>query len=516
MRPTERRRLAPYLILALIAYGVFIAADDLTVVSTMLPQMIVDLEIPIPSGLDQAAWIVNAYLIAYVVTMPFMGRVSDLYGRRFVFVVSLLLFAAGSLWVPLAPNLTWLIVGRAITALGGGAMVPVAMAIIGDVFPPRQRAFAMGLLGAVDTAGWIWGPLYGALLVRYLNWRWQFYINIPASLVGAALAYYALAGLQPHERDRRLDWVGVVLLTAGLVALNVALIRSGGGANAPTSFEALVTQRRDSPSVLPLYGGAALAFGLFAWVERRVGRPLVDLALLRLRNFNLAGLVNLTAGFVLIIAMVDVPLFINVILAEDVRSAAVASGRVLSALTLSMALASILGGWLCQRWGYRLPTLLGLIGTLGGFLLMGRSWDLGVGYGTMAAQLALVGFGFGLVISPVATAVVDSVWTEQRGVASALVILLRLMGMTVGLSALTAWGLHRFGVITRSLPPIPLADTAAQVQRAMEVTARIIRELFLISALVTAVALVPAVLLRDRVRSPRPTVHEEGSGRRET
>ncbi len=508
MRDVERRLLAPYLILALIAYGVFIAADDLTVVSTMLPQMIVDLEIPIPSGLDQAAWIVNAYLIAYVVTMPFMGRVSDLYGRRFVFVVSLLLFAAGSLWVPLAPNLTWLIVGRAITALGGGAMVPVAMAIIGDVFPPRRRAFAMGLLGAVDTAGWIWGPLYGALLVRYLNWRWQFYINIPASLVGAVLAYYALAGLQPHERDRRLDWAGAILLTAGLISLNVALIRSGGGANAPTSFEALVTQRRDSAPVFPLYGVAALAFGLFAWVERRVGRPLVDLALLRLRNFNLAGLVNLTTGFVLIIAMVDVPLFINVILAEDVRSAAVASGRVLSALTVSMALASVLGGWLCQRWGYRLPTLLGLVSTLGGFLLMGRSWDLGVGYGEMAAQLALVGLGFGLVISPVATAVVDSAWMEQRGVASALVILLRLMGMTVGLSALTAWGLHRFGVITRSLPPIPLADTAAQVQRAMEVTARIIRELFLISALVTALALVPAILLRPRTLSPGQKVDE--------
>ncbi|HHH40616.1 MAG TPA: MFS transporter, partial [Chloroflexi bacterium] len=225
-------------------------------------------------------------------------------------------------------------------------------------------------------------------------------------------------------------------------------------------------------------------------------------------NFNLAGLVNLTTGFVLIIAMVDVPLFINVILAEDVRSAAVASGRVLSALTVSMALASVLGGWLCQRWGYRLPTLLGLVSTLGGFLLMGRSWDLGVGYGEMAAQLALVGLGFGLVISPVATAVVDSAWMEQRGVASALVILLRLMGMTVGLSALTAWGLHRFGVITRSLPPIPLTDTAAQVQRAMEVTARIIRELFLISALVTAVALVPAILLRPRTLSPGQKVDE--------
>ena len=134
-----RQSLNPYLVLAFVAFGVFIAADDLTVVSTMLVQMLKDLDISIQTQLDEAAWIVNAYLIAYVVTMPFMGRVSDIFGRRLVFVGCLILFAIGSVMVVLAPNLEWMVVARAATAIGGGAMVPVAIAVIGDIFPEEKR-----------------------------------------------------------------------------------------------------------------------------------------------------------------------------------------------------------------------------------------------------------------------------------------------------------------------------------------------------------------------------------------
>ena len=207
-----RQDLNPYVVLAVVSFGVFIAADDLTVVSTMLVQMLRDLDISIQTQLDEAAWIVNAYLIAYVVTMPFMGRVSDIFGRRLVFVACLGIFAVGSVMVVLAPNLPWMVVARAVTGIGGGAMVPVAIAIVGDVFPDERRPFAMGILGAVDTAGWIWGPLFGATLVRYLSWRWQFYLNLPLSALAAAAAFYALRDLRSpvvSERgSRRLDVVG--------------------------------------------------------------------------------------------------------------------------------------------------------------------------------------------------------------------------------------------------------------------------------------------------------------------
>ena len=195
-----RMRRSPSVILAVVAFGVFVAADDLTVVSTMLRQIIFDLEIPLPDELNRAAWIVNAYLIAYVVVMPFVGRLSDILGRRTVYIASLVLFLLGSIWVPFATSLNSFIVGRVITAVGGGAMVPVAMAVVGDVYPAKKRATALGTLGAVDTAGWVWGPLYGAFLIRFLSWEWQFYLNIPLAILGIAFAWWALADLpQPQK-----------------------------------------------------------------------------------------------------------------------------------------------------------------------------------------------------------------------------------------------------------------------------------------------------------------------------
>jgi len=169
----------------------------------MLRQIIFDLEIPLPEGLDRAVWIVNAYLIGYVVVMPFTGRLSDIWGRRKVYMAAMALFLAGSIWVPFATDLNSFIFGRVLTALGGGAMVPVAMAVIGDVYPPQNRATALGTLGAIDTAGWVWGPLYGALLVRFLTWRWQFYLNIPLSLIG-------LAGFSRPARTQNTGAIGLV------------------------------------------------------------------------------------------------------------------------------------------------------------------------------------------------------------------------------------------------------------------------------------------------------------------
>jgi EmrB/QacA subfamily drug resistance transporter len=506
----SRQNPNPYVVLAVVSFGVFIAADDLTVVSTMLVQMLRDLDISIQTQLDEAAWIVNAYLIAYVVSMPFMGRVSDLFGRRLVFVACLVIFAFGSVLVILAPNLQWMVVARAVTAIGGGAMVPVAIATVGDVFPDERRPSAMGILGAVDTAGWIWGPLYGAMLVRYLNWRWQFYLNLPLSALAAAAAFYALRDLKPpvehKERGLRLDLLGAGLLTVALLAVNVGLSQAGGGlGGASPSFDFEQAGAGDSSLVraIPIILVGIIAFGLFTIAERRQAvrervPPLIDLNMFRRRNFNLAGMINFATGFVLIIAMVNVPIFVNVILGDTIQSAAVESGRILSALTLAMAIASVVGGWMCERFGYRLPTFLGLAFIGVAFLLMAVTWTVGVVYAQMGLHLALAGAGFGLVIAPTATAVVDAVKAQQRGVASALVIVLRLMGMTIGLSALTAWGLHRFDVLGRA--ELPSLTDPAYLGSLTRITAQVLRETFLISGIVSLVALLPAILLRGRER----------------
>ncbi len=504
------RTASPGAILAVISFGVFVAADDLTVVSTMLRQIIFDLEIPMPEGLDDAAWIVNAYLIAYVVVMPFVGRLSDIVGRRPVYIGALVLFLVGSVWVPLATTLPWFIFGRVLTALGGGAMVPVGMAIIGDVFRPARRPSALGTLGAIDTAGWVWGPLYGALLIRFLDWRWQFYINIPLSLIGIAAAWWALAKLPDHKRASHIDWLGTALLSAALLSLSIALLSSSDIQTAG-SLSALSGQ--EEAHALPLYLVAITAFALFVFVERRLSRspegrsapsgasqtkPLLDPALFGRPNFSQASIINFLVGAVLIIAMVNVPLLINV-LEVDPQQAALKSGLILSAMTASMAIMAFVGGRLTERWSYRPVALAGLTLVITGFALMGWSWSPDSVYGQMALQLAILGAGFGLIIAPISAAVINAAPADQLGIASSLVIVLRLIGMSVGLSSLTAWGLYRFDILRTQVDLPPFDDPAyesALVDGLTSTTVAVLAETFLISSAIAIVAWLVALALR--------------------
>lgn len=197
---------AGWLALLAVCLNVFTAALDLTVMAAVLPQLILDFQIPIPGGLADATWIVNGYLIAYVVTMPIMGRVSDLYGRRLVFLVCLGLFALGSVWAAMTGGLWTMVAARILQALGGGAMVPVALAAVSDAVSARRRPLAIAAVVAVDTAGWVAGSAYGAWITTWLGWRWVFWLNVPIAILGLVLVAIALPR---HERtEHRLDILG--------------------------------------------------------------------------------------------------------------------------------------------------------------------------------------------------------------------------------------------------------------------------------------------------------------------
>jgi EmrB/QacA subfamily drug resistance transporter len=496
-----RRRPSPAAVLAVVCFGVFVAADDLTVVSTMLRQIIRDLNIPLPDGWDQAAWIVNSYLVAYVAVMPFMGRLSDVLGRRRVFAGALVLFMAGSAWTPFAGSLGPFVIARILTAAGGGAMVPVALAAVGDAFDEERRPGALGVLGAVDTIGWVWGPLFGALLVRFLNWRWQFYLNIPLGLVALAAAWWALQGLDRPAERRRIDWPAAATLSGALVCLNIALVNSSEISGVGGLEE--LTGRRSLPT-WPFFLASAVSLAAFLYFERRSTDPVVDLRLFRLQNFAPAMLVNFLVGAALIIAMVDVPLFVNLVVETGLQRAAVLSGWVLSALTAAMAVASWGGGRLTERAWYRPPALAGLALGAGAFVLMGRTWDPQVSLPLMVACLACLGAGLGLVTAPANAAAVDAVPAERRGVASGLVILSRLMGLAVGLSGLTAWAMYRFDAARHTIALPPMEDPGYQeaLRRAQEqLTSSALRETFLFSAVLLALALGAALLFRRRARA---------------
>ena len=385
-------------------------------------------------------------------------------------------------------------------------MVPVGMAIIGDVFARDKRPSALGTLGAIDTAGWVWGPLYGALLIRFLTWQWQFYINIPLSALGILAAWWALRDLPAPSKQAKIDWAGVTLLSAGLLALNIALLNSGSIQNVSSLAE--LTQPQ-GPSMIPVYLFAAICLIAFYLVERRASSnvgsdpsrvsPVLDPALLKRQNFVPAIVVNFLVGSVLIIAMVNVPLIVNV-LETDVEQAALNSGLLLSAMTASMAVTAYLGGRFTESLSYRPVTLVGLILCLAGFALMGLTWTQGKSYFSMAWQLVILGAGFGLVTAPIGAAVINAASDDERGIAASLVIVLRLIGMSVGLSSLSAWGLYRFNILRQDVDLPAITDPNFQdalIDGLTRITVTVLTETFLISALIIFAALWVGLMLRQ-------------------
>jgi EmrB/QacA subfamily drug resistance transporter len=491
------------LALALVCVAVFAGAVDLTVVTAVLPKIMADLQVSIDTQLSHAAWVISGYLLSYTISMTFMGRLSDLYGRRPAYLLCLSVFVVGSAAVALAPSLNGVIGGRVVQAFGAGALVPISMALVGDLFAPTWRAPALGVIAAVDTAGWMVGHLYGGVLMRaFDDWRLLFWINIPLGLLALVLTWWALRELPVGRSSGSFDWLGALLITASLTALNLGL--TAGADLGPTDFYG---RAQGQPAyALVLVFAAAVLLAAFVWAERHAGDPLLDLRLFRDRAAAAACLINGLVGFALALALANVPLFINTRLAvfnvgdpDILRRAAWDSGWMLSALTLAMAALAPFGGRLASRFGERLPALAGLALAAAGYLLLSR-WQPDTGYAAMAAGLGLAGVGLGLALSPIAVTVIDAADADRRGSASALVIILRLVGMTIGVSVLTLWGVQRQHVLRQAGAANPLA--ASDPQRFLvNVAAQVIDETFLFAVAACALGLAIALMLRPSARA---------------
>jgi MFS family permease len=525
----------PWVVLGLVCVPVFIGSLDLTIVSAFLPEIVLKLGLPLQTALDDAAWVVSGYLLAYAISMTFMGRVSDLVGRRKVYIICLLIFVVGSILVAVAHqwptdalntlarrlgqrpareemNLLAIIIGRIVQALGAGALVPVSLALVSDLFPLERRAQPLGVIGAVDTLGWVLGHLYGGVLVNFFanhqqtfasllsglswpapDWRTLFWINVPLALVGLALTLWALRAVPMQRAKGRFDVLGTLLICGSLVAFVVGLGGNVDVSLAPTSVQ-------DANRLPPLNGWALLialiALVLFILVETRAHDPLIELSLFRRRNLSSGALINLLIGFCLMIGLVSVPILVNVRV-QDVNQlddAALQTGILLSALTVPMALAAVPGGWLSDRVGYQRTTMLGLGLSLMGFVLVWQTWRLDLPDFVIALEMTLVGIGLGLTFSPISAAVINSAGEDQRGVASALVIILRLIGMTIAVASLTPFALQRVTALAAleigasgGVPdPLQFVDVYARH------TVRVMAEIGLLGAVICALALVPA------------------------
>ena len=417
------------LVLTIVGLGAFVTALDQTVVVTALPSIMLDLKIPF-TQLDRVSWIITAYLLGYTVAMPLIGRLGDVYGYPRVYQVSLVVFTVGTSMVAISSSLEWMVGARIVQAIGGGATVPIGMAIASSVLPRRQQGLALGIVGASAEAGSMLGPAYGGAIVELLNWRWIFWLNVPQS----AIIFLGLMWL-PSRRDlqSRVDYLGGALLVATLTVLSLALAQEG-----------LFTLSSFKPFML---GAPVLVLGAaLLLLERRSRQPLLAPLFFKSRAFLAANFAQLLVGVSLIIAMVTVPLMANTVMAKPPFTGALWLLR----LTGLIPVGAVLGGLALPLVGIRPVTVAGLAMVALG-LFLASTWDIGVGEPQLTLHLAAAGLGFGLVIAPIASRAINAVAEDYRGTAASMVVVARMLGMTLGMAALSAWGVEHFQLLTAGL-----------------------------------------------------------------
>jgi EmrB/QacA subfamily drug resistance transporter len=433
--------------LVLVALGIFLAALDQTVIVTALPGgMLSDLSIS-DQELDRGLWIITGYLLGYTVAMPLLGRIADVYGLRRVFIAALLLFGVASAGCALAESLEVLVGWRVVQAIGGGAVLPIGMAIAIDQ-ARGNGATALGFIGAAAEAGGVLGPAWGGLIASHpdLGWRWIFWVNLPLAALLAAGVYLTLRASRP-ERGQ-VDYVGGGLLAGALTGLTIALSRSVGSAVA--GVDPVETERYavswTAPGTLLLLGGALVAFLAFLWWERRFSHPLIELSSFRRPAFAGANATNFLVGVALIVAMVNIPFLENSVRGGDAFS----GGLLLMRLTVMIPVGAALGGLAMRRVAGRIVTIVGLLISATGFWLLG-GWGVDVANLQATLDLLLTGLGFGLVIAPLGAAAIGSVGRDRMTTAAALLTVLRLVGMTIGIAVLASWSLAQKNVLSQEI-----------------------------------------------------------------
>ena len=515
-----------FVLLAVIGAGVFLAGLELMVTAVALPSILADLADPTGASawveLRKASWIINGYLLVYILTMPMAGRLADLWGVRRLFVGALVIFTLGSTLAGAAQDLDQLIAARLVQAVGGGVLVPVGTAAAAHLFSGSARPRALGVVGALTFLGMAAGPVVGAAILSSVHpgaalgaagmtgtaaavldpaWRWVFYINIPIGIVAIVLALAASAGWDTPRSPGRVDILGALWFGVALVSGLLGLTLLGSTEIAGTTIPPVLV-------TAALLGVAAIASATAVVRGLRVPDPFLDPRLFRSVPFSSAALVSLLTGYAFATAIIGGAVFVDRVLyggPDDQRLA-------LGALAGATALGALASGFVVRVVPLSLVALLGIGLSVVGLVLMSR-WTAAVSLDTVAISLAVYGFGFGLTVTPRSTAAVEAAGRRAFGTASAIVTVARMLGMAVGLAILTAYGsttIDRLYVevyatpdaykdfIPASLRDRPLRDpfvVGALEGWASREAASIMVGLFVVAAGVTAVAIPPALAL---------------------
>ena len=457
--PAEVRSIVLGLMLAL-----FLSSLDQTIVATALSSIASDL-----GGFELMPWVVSAYLISSTVTTPIYGRLSDLYGRRPVLLVSVTIFVAGAVLSALAPTMLALIAARVVQGLGGGGLRAISLAVVGDILPPRERGRVQGYLSATFATANISGPLLGGLFVEYLSWHWIFWVNLPLGAAAFATTYLQLRRLPLPGKRPKIDWLGalLILLSCTPLLLGITFVQR---ANSWTA-----------PEALGCFGlGLVFLVALIAQ-ERSVAQPMLPLQLFRSPVFTMGILVTALSSMVMMALVILVPLDYQMVAGLSAKDA----GLRMIAMTLGSVTGSFLAGQAVSRTGrYRPFAVLGAsVATLMCLVIA----VMGLGHSLLldTAVTLLLGLSFGCQFSPMTVTIQNAVEARDGGIAVSCMMFFRLMGGAFGVALLSS-------LLISHLPPGAMAGGAPP-----EVLRAAFSTVFLGAAGIAGLCLVAALFLKE-------------------
>jgi len=404
------------LIISAVAVTLLLASLGQTIVSTALPTIVGEL-----GGIEHLTWVVTAYLLSSTIVAPIYGKLGDLYGRKIVLQAAIVIFLIGAVLSGIATSMTFLIIARGIQGLGGGGLIVVAMTIVADIIPPRQRGKVQGLFAAVFGVATVVGPLLGGFLVEHFSWHWIFFLNVPLALIALGVIAVALK-TRANKAQHRIDYLGALLIAGSLSSL--VLFTTMGGTTLPWLSAPII-----GLVVLALVLGAA-----FIFVELRAAEPMLPMTLFANKTFTLASAILFISGLAMFGALTFLPLFMQTVTGISPTQ----SGLQMLPVMVGMLGTSMISGQVMSRTGrYRWMPIAGAVALIVGLVLM-ATLTAETSRILLAVYMFVFGVGLGFINSVLVTAVQNAIPRTQMGAGTAGTTLFRQIGGSLGVSVFGA------------------------------------------------------------------------------